>query len=79
MDMPANIYICNAPISFPASEYGGMLVVVAVNRKELGRILKNVYGGRNGFNLAISVKGAKEMRLDPKASYGSGIIAEFLT
>jgi hypothetical protein len=75
------LYICNTPIHFPRSEYGGLVVVMAENKKQLGEMLTAQYqkdGGRY-FDLSISVKSCKELVLDPAQAYQPGIAAEMLT
>lgn len=77
-----NLYICGTPILFPRSEYGGLLVVMAESKKNLGKTLRKYYerevkGGY--FDLSLSVKTCKELKLDPAQAYSEGIVAEFLT
>ncbi len=77
-----NLYICGTPILFPRSEYGGLLVVMAESKKNLGKILRKYYEreAKSGyFDLSISVKSCKELKLDPEQYYEEGIVSEFLT
>lgn len=62
-----NIYVCGYTVRFPNSEYGGLLIVIAENRKRCGQIITAEYGKKDGFNLSISVNTAKEFPLDPQA------------
>lgn len=73
-----NIYLCDTPIKFPASEYGGTIAVIAKNQKQLEEILTEHY--RNSyFDLSISIRSVKEFALDPDKNYEEGIVHEFLT
>ncbi len=76
-----NLYICHTPIHFPRSEYGGLMVVMAESKKRLGKIITEHYKGvdRGYFDLSISVKSCKELKLDPEQYYEEGIVSEFLT
>lgn len=77
-----NIYVCNTPIGFPQSEYGGMVAVMAKNPKELGKILTEKYDTKLNagyFDLSISVKSAIGVALDQTRNYPSGILMEFIT
>lgn len=77
-----NLYICGTPILFPRSEYGGLLVVMAESKKNLGKILRKYYEreAKSGFfDLSLSVKYCKELKLDPEQPYVEGIVSEFLT
>jgi hypothetical protein len=75
-----NIYLCNTPVLFPRSEYGGMVAVMANSKKRLGKILTERYSkNEHFFDLRISVESCKEIKLDPAVSYGEGIVMEFLT
>lgn len=75
------LYICDTPFEFPRSEYGGMLVVMANSKKELGKMITEYYKPRPGgyFNLSLSAKTCKELELDPAKDYQPGIVSEFLT
>ena len=75
------LYICNAPIRFPRSEYGGLLVVMANNKKELGAIITKRFkeDAENCFDLSLSVRSCKELALDPEQDYQPGIVSEFVT
>ena len=55
------LYICNTPIRFPRSEYGGIAVVMAEDRKRLGRLLTEQYKGsaKEHFDLShLTVRGS---------------------
>lgn len=76
-----NLYICKAPIRFPASEYGGLVVVIAKNKKNCGKIITKAYKefSRSDFDLSISVNSCKELSLNPENNYSEGIVSEFIT
>ena len=76
-----NIYICNTPIEFPRSEYGGLVVAIAKSPKQLGKMLTEHYEKEAGryFNLGLSVKSTKALELNPVLNYQAGIVEEFLT
>ncbi len=75
-----NLYICATPILFPRSEYGGQIVVMAESKRRLGKIITEHYKQRKDyFDLSLSVKSCKELKLDPSQVYEEGIVAEFLT
>lgn len=77
-----NLYICATPIHFPRSEYGGQLVVMAESKKNLGKIIKKHYEREvkgDYFDLSLSVKTCKELKLDPAELYSEGIVSEFIT
>lgn len=75
-----NLYICATPIHFPRSEYGGQIVVMAESKKRLGKIITERFKrDKDYFDLSLSVKSCKELKLDPNQEYEEGIVAEFLT
>lgn len=74
------LYVCAVPISFPRSEYGGVVVVIAKSPKQLGKILTEKYADRGAyFDLSISVKSVKWFSLDPERDYTPGVVYEFIT
>ena len=73
------MYICQYPIGFPQSEYGGLLAVIAASPKALGKILTEAYGEDPYFNLSIAVRTVTYYELDPSKKYESGIVREFTT
>lgn len=76
-----NIYICNLPIQFPRSEYGGQVVVIAESKKAVGKMLTEHYKKDAGsyFNLKLSVETCKELELASHLNYQPGIVASFET
>lgn len=77
-----NLYICATPILFPCSEYGGQIVVMAESKRRLGKIIKKHYEREvkgDYFDLSLSVKTCKELKLDPAELYSEGIVSEFIT
>lgn len=75
------VYFCEAPIGFPRSEYGGLVVAIAKNTKELGKILTEAYRELGGsyFNLKLSFTNIKWLELDKSCEYQPGIVTSFVT
>ena len=74
-----NLYLCKYPIKFPASEYGGLVAVIAKSPKELGKILTGLYGKHNYFDLSIAVESVSYYQLDPSREYEAGLVEAFYT
>ena len=74
-----NIYICDLPIQFPSSEYGGTVVVIAKSRKQCGKILTEYYKDSEYFDLSLAINGVKWFALDPTKEYTAGIVYKFIT
>ncbi len=74
-----NIYICNLPIHFPSSEYGGTVVVIAKSPKQCGKILTEYYKDSEYFDLSLAINRIKRFALDPTKEYTAGVVDEFRT
>ena len=75
-----NIYICNVPVSFPRSEYGGMITVVAKDKTQLKRLLtQNFRDFHEAFDLNLALPSTISLVLDPDMDYPAGIVREFIT
>jgi hypothetical protein len=80
MTKPLNLYICDLPVEFPRSEYGGMVAVIAESPKQCGKILTERFKGNElYFDLRIAMRSPKEFKLDPAVTYEPGIVASFET
>lgn len=75
-----NLYICNVPVAFPRSEYGGMITVIAKDKAQLARLLTSRYRNEgNMFDLSLALPSAISLVLEPDMDYPAGIVREFIT
>lgn len=72
------VCICDLPIPFPDSEYGGLVVLVAKDKAEAEALLLKRYGDHTSRELVdASLLCAKE--LPTSAKMASGIVEDFET
>ena len=73
------VYIIDYWITFPSSEYGGIVVCIAETDTEVFELLLNEQSFPESNNVAMmeSIKNATKLAL--KDEYQSGIIEEFTT
>ena len=73
------VYIIDYWITFPSSEYGGIVICIAETDSEVFELLLNEQSFPEGNNIAMmeSIKNATKLAL--KDEYQSGIIEAFTT
>jgi hypothetical protein len=74
-----NLYIVDYWAPFPASEYGGLLVVAAENHKQLAQILRNYDDQDYPERLDAAVEASKCFALRDGNPQEPGVVARMLT
>lgn len=76
------LFICDLPIAFPRSEYGGMVVIAANDEAEMIRILENAYDTKwndGYFDLMLALQEVTTFDLIDGCDIPAGIVRVFET
>ena len=76
------LFICELPIEFPRTEYGGMVVIAANNEEEMIRILEEAYDTKRNedrFNIDLALREVTSFDLVDGCDIPAGIVRAFET
>jgi hypothetical protein len=76
------LFVSDTPITFPHSEYGGVITIIAESKGQWEEILKKHYEyeiSDDAFDLSKAEKSLEEYDLLLTKEYKVGVASEFLT